>query len=128
MPLPAPERRDLQRYWGHLQKEKIAPQTRRNRKPRKRSVRKEASSVASCKPQRARRELILCSEHGPIFCRRKKFGVKIGSCALTFGPIKYRSDFFSELLTTKYWSMCADISPIKNRSDLACHCHTQKLR
>ena len=58
-------------------------------------------------------------------------GVKIGSCALTFAPIKNRSDDFSELLPTKNRSVCADFSPIKNRSDviqqwdLACYCHTQ---
>ena len=61
-------------------------------------------------------------------------GEKIGSCALTFAQIKNNFDFFSELLTTKNWSVCADFSPIKNLSDviqkvdLACHCHTQSPR
>ena len=61
-------------------------------------------------------------------------GEKIGSCALTFAQINNSFDFFSELLTTKNRSVCADFSPIKNLSDviqkvdLACHCHTQSLR
>ena len=62
---------------------------------------------------------------------RQKINVNIGLCALTFSPMKNRSDFFSELLMTKNRSAWADFSPIKNQSDviqqwdLACHCHTQ---
>ena len=59
---------------------------------------------------------VMPSAHGPIFYRRQKIGVKISSCALTFAPILNRSDLFSELLTTKNRSVCADFSPIKNRS------------
>ena len=42
-----------------------------------------------------------------------KIGVEIGSFMLTFGLIKDQSDFFSELLTIKNPSVCADSSPIK---------------
>ena len=59
---------------------------------------------------------LIPSAHGPFFCLRQKIGVKIGSCALTFGPIENRSNFFSELLTTKNRSVCADFSPTINRS------------
>ena len=31
---------------------------------------------------------LMSSAHGLIFYRRPKIGVKISSCALTFGPIK----------------------------------------
>ena len=49
------------------------------------------------------------SAHGPIFSRRQKIGVKIGSCALTQSEKKsdLHSDFFSGLLTTKNRSVCA---------------------
>ena len=54
------------------------------------------------------------STHGPIFYRRLNIRVKIGSCALTFAPIKIRtfpSDNWSAL---KNRYVCADFSPIKN--------------
>ena len=49
------------------------------------------------------------SAHGPIFCRRQKIGVKIGPCALTFGPRN-----FSELLATKNRS-CALTDSVREK-------------
>ena len=59
---------------------------------------------------------LMPSAHGPIFYRRQKIGVKIGSCALTFAPILNRSDLFSELLATKNQS-CA-LTQSEKKSDL----------
>ena len=67
-----------------------------------------------------------------FFVVEKKIGVKIGSCALTFGPTKIGPIFSWKLLTRKNRSVCADFSPIKigvsdviQQWDITCHCHTQ---
>ena len=70
--------------------------------------------------------------YGTIFLSYiKKFGVKIGSCAITFGPIKNRTFPSDNLSAIKNRSVCADTSPTKNQCDViqqwdvACHCEPQ---
>ena len=63
---------------------------------------------------------VMPSAHGPIFYCREKIGVKISTCARTF-PLENLSEIRNR-------SMCADLSPMKNQSDIiqkrdiACHC------
>ena len=65
------------------------------------------------------------SAHGLIFYRRQKNGMKIASCALTFVPIKNRSDAIQQwglacycnntILGIKNQAVCAKGHSEKNR-------------
>ena len=67
------------------------------------------------------------SAHGPIFCRRSENRFMCTDFCSDIESL----NLFLELLRTKNRSMCADFSPMKNRSDiiqqwdLACYCRTQ---
>ena len=85
-------------------------------------------AINSCIPLKAiQYYIIIPSAHGRLFLNGSD---NLFVCT-EFWSDKNRFDLFSEVLTTKNRSVCADFSPIKNRSDeiqqwdLACHCHTQ---